>query len=719
MATLILTAVGSAIGGPIGGAIGSIIGQQIDQNVFAPKARRGPRLGDLAVQTSTYGSEIPKIFGTMRVAGTVIWATDLIESRSRSGGGKGRPSTIAYSYAANFAVALSGRPLRTVRRIWADGKLLRGAVGDFKTETGYRLHLGDEVQAVDPLIASAEGIAETPAFRGIAYAVFENFQLEDYGNRIPSLTFEVEADVGAVTIGEIAAALAHPAIVAGTTPALTGYAAAGDSVRSAVAALADVVPLSLVDRDGALRISGEVEEAPTTIGAHEDSGWRQIVRQAAGSIAGEVSLAYYDADRDFQTGLQRATVGGPPTRHADRRGLAAAMSAAAAKALAEYRLGWLRTGRVRAQLKLGWARGAVRPGDRLVLAGETGLWRVQRLTLGAMTMALDLMRVPGSGPPDPVAASSGTPVRQPDLVHGPTVLRLFDLPLGETGDARPLLFAAAAGVQPGWRRAGLLASFDGGANWQDAGPTALPAVMGETLTVPEAAGSALFDLISRVDVELLSDAMWLENADEDGLAAGANLALVGDELIQFGTAEWLGGRRFRLSRLLRGRRGTEWAGAGHVIGEPFTLVEQAAMAVIEAPVAALGGEARLTASGVGDAIPAEAAREIGGESLRPPAPVHLQVMRTSEGDIMIQWVRRSRAGWFWPSEGETPLGEESEAYRLVLSGTGFTRTVTASEPDHAYTAAQQIADGLSGPLQISVSQIGTFAVSRTATVMFE
>ncbi|RZT57170.1 hypothetical protein EV283_1230 [Sphingomonas sp. BK036] len=72
MATLVLTAVGSAVGGPIGGAIGALIGQAVDHTVFAPARREGPRLVELAVQTSSYGSQIPKLFGTMRVAGTVI-----------------------------------------------------------------------------------------------------------------------------------------------------------------------------------------------------------------------------------------------------------------------------------------------------------------------------------------------------------------------------------------------------------------------------------------------------------------------------------------------------------------------------------------------------------------------------------------------------------------------------------------------------------------------
>jgi hypothetical protein len=75
---LFLTVVGSVLGGPIGAAIGASIGQVVDHAVlFKPKGREGPRLADLRIQTSRYGDQIPQLFGAMRVAGTVIWATDL------------------------------------------------------------------------------------------------------------------------------------------------------------------------------------------------------------------------------------------------------------------------------------------------------------------------------------------------------------------------------------------------------------------------------------------------------------------------------------------------------------------------------------------------------------------------------------------------------------------------------------------------------------------
>ena len=132
MATIVLTALGTAIGGPIGASFGALISQQIDSRIFAPGGREGPRLRDLAISTSSYGQPIPRQFGRMRVPGTVIWSTDLVESKRKEKGRKGQPSTTVYAYTASFAVALSSTPIDRVGRIWADGNLLRGAQDDLK-----------------------------------------------------------------------------------------------------------------------------------------------------------------------------------------------------------------------------------------------------------------------------------------------------------------------------------------------------------------------------------------------------------------------------------------------------------------------------------------------------------------------------------------------------------------------------------------------------------
>ncbi|HEY0411900.1 MAG TPA: phage tail protein [Allosphingosinicella sp.] len=717
MATLVLTAVGQVVGGPIGGAIGAFLGQQVDQRLFAPKPRQGPRLTDLAVQTSSYGSDIPKVFGRMRVAGTVIWSTDLEERRASHGGGKGQPKTVDYSYSASFAVALSGRPIRGVGRIWADGKLLRGAGGDFKSRTGYRLYPGDEAQPIDPLIASVEGAGAAPAYRGIAYALFEDFELADYGNRIPSLTFEVEADSGPVTVAGIAEALSGGEIAAGPSPALVGYAASGDSVRSVIEALAAAADLALAERDGGTVLGEPDRDAAVALRRKEmDAGGAraEIVRQGAGSVPGEVSLAYYDPERDFQTGLQRAAYGAPGIR-GERRGIAAAMTAAQAKGLAERRLQSLWAGRERASVHLPWSRTRIRPGTVVTVEGHAGLWRVVRFTLERTALTLELVRLAPVAA-GAAAATPGRPIGHPDLRAGPTRLVLLDTPLAGDGAApRPRLLVLAAGAEAGWRRAELSVSYDSGTSWQGAGATAPAAVIGTALSVPGPAGSALLDEHGRFDVELLGDEMWLESRTDGALAGGANVAALGDELIQFGRAEPLGGRHFRLSRLLRGRRGTEWAASGHAPGEAFALIDAAVLVAVEPPLAALGAEARILAAGLGDGPDTEpAAIAVTGEAMRPPSPVHLAARRLPGGDVAVDWVRRSRLGWVWLDGADAPLGEEREAYRLTLTTASSRRVAEPDGPAFVYAAADQAADGAAGPLRIEAVQLGAAAASRPA-----
>jgi hypothetical protein len=53
------------------------------------------------------------------------------------------------------------------------------------------MYPGDENQLPDPLIQGAEGVNVTPAFRGICYAVYENFPLANFGNRIPNIRAEI------------------------------------------------------------------------------------------------------------------------------------------------------------------------------------------------------------------------------------------------------------------------------------------------------------------------------------------------------------------------------------------------------------------------------------------------------------------------------------------------------------------------------------------------
>ncbi len=206
MATLFLSLAGSMLGSSIGlGSLGAALGQaaggiagsMIDNALLGGEGNRvveGPRLKEIEGLVSTEGAPIPRVYGRARLGGQLIWATRFEEeittsvNRSKSGGkgGPKGPKTFetAYSYYANIAIGLCEGPIAFVRRIWADGREL-----DVST-VQMRVHRGYEDQQPDPLIAAKEAGA-APAYRGLAYVVFERLPLAGYGNRVPQFSFEL------------------------------------------------------------------------------------------------------------------------------------------------------------------------------------------------------------------------------------------------------------------------------------------------------------------------------------------------------------------------------------------------------------------------------------------------------------------------------------------------------------------------------------------------
>ena len=186
MAQVVLSNLGQHFGGPIGQFIGSTVGRMIDDRVVAslsPARQKGPRLEALSLQSSADGAPMACVFGRARVAGQVIWAARFLEKRNERSGGKGGQRTVEYAYSLSFAVALGEGPIDGVGRVWADGQPLD------LTGVTMRVHRGTSDQTPDPLIEAVEGKA--PAYRGTAYAVFEDLPLGPFGNRAPQLAFEV------------------------------------------------------------------------------------------------------------------------------------------------------------------------------------------------------------------------------------------------------------------------------------------------------------------------------------------------------------------------------------------------------------------------------------------------------------------------------------------------------------------------------------------------
>lgn len=202
MATYVLSSIGSTMGGLPGAIIGAAIGGYIDQSLISAltpgvsTTNISPRLTEMSLTSSTEGAIIPRVFGRCRFGGQVIWTaqfkeTENTQSETQSGGkGGGGPSTttttVSYTYSLSFAIAIcEGNHMAHLGRVWIDG------IETDLSKFNFRFYPGSETQQPDPTMEAIEGSGKVPAYRGVAYIVFEDMPLAEYGNRLPQVTAEV------------------------------------------------------------------------------------------------------------------------------------------------------------------------------------------------------------------------------------------------------------------------------------------------------------------------------------------------------------------------------------------------------------------------------------------------------------------------------------------------------------------------------------------------
>lgn len=214
MAQLVVAAAGAAIGGALvpgviglgitgaaaGWAVGSLIG-----SAFAPAQKsEGPRLNDLSVGSSAYGTPIPYVQGSPRIAGQIVWASAKreIATTTRQGGkGGGKQKVTTYTYEVDLLIVLTDNVIAGISRVWSNGKLVYSKLSNASGSTlsastgtpvwsAIRVYTGSPSQLPDPTYEAAVGTANAPAYRGRGSVFLQGLQLGQSG-QIPNLTFEV------------------------------------------------------------------------------------------------------------------------------------------------------------------------------------------------------------------------------------------------------------------------------------------------------------------------------------------------------------------------------------------------------------------------------------------------------------------------------------------------------------------------------------------------
>lgn len=312
---------GSTLFGMSAGGIGFFAGSFIGNFLTGGQHTnvQGPRLSDLKFQAATYGNAIPRAFGTDRLAGNVIWATDVVETitTTESGGGKGggpSQTSTTYSYSVSFAVGLCAGPIIGVSRIWAAGKIIydiratatpEAAAASNSFAAGIRVYTGSTTQQPDSLIQADVGVANCPAFRNLAYIVFDTLQLAPFNAKNPP-NIEVEVIVSGSTTQPVRLGSSGVAPILDANPACAvsyndGVITASDMTFAATA----TVRQRLVDVSGTvLQNSTTIVDPSPFIGdvltfrgnfhgvaadANANGKWRNVINRTNAALPAEMS----------------------------------------------------------------------------------------------------------------------------------------------------------------------------------------------------------------------------------------------------------------------------------------------------------------------------------------------------------------------------------------------------------------------------------------------
>jgi len=285
-----------------------------------------------------------------------------------------------------------------------------------------------------------------------------------------------------------------------------------------------------------------------------------------------------------------------------------------------------------------------------------------------------------------------------------TDLELLDLPALLDSDNDAGIYAAARGsalAGNAWTGCVIFRSADGGATFAQLASITTPSTIGALTTGVTPSDWHTWDDITTITVDVPAGVTF-ESRTDAAVLTGANSAAMGAngrwEIVQFANATQLTSTQWRLSRLLRGRRGTEHNISSSAAGDKFVMVSTGGLARLPLQTSEIGASRIYKAVTIGASYASGIDQPFAGQgvALRPFSPVLLTAERDTAGDITFHWTRRSRLGRTLMSGVDIPLGEASEAFQVDIyaqdSPHTVVRTLAVTTTTAVYTAAQQSTD---------------------------
>lgn len=437
-------------------------------------------------------------------------------------------------------------------------------------------------------------------------------------------------------------------------------------------------------------------------------------------IPRRLELTYVDAGADYDPGVQVAERQVGESAAPLQIEVPVSLTAEQAARIAWVNLMLAHASKNPLRIKLSHAYDALIPSNCIDVPHASG--DTLRMRIEQITRARPLLEVDGVLDEQSVYTFTigGVPRYQGPRQSGigvvsATIGVLLDVPPLRDQDDALVLYAGMArdAYDAAWTGASLYKSIDGGASYSALYSTAAGATIGTTSgALGDWTGGNQWDTENTLTVVLTSGTF--SSATDAAVLNGANAISVKSsddwEIVQFVNAELVGTNTWELTRLLRGRKGTERCQAGHAVGDRVILLSSASLRTVDMQIAEVGAARQFKPVTSGQAVADATAQTLtlSGRSLMPLSPVSIAGSRDSGGDLTITWLRRSRIYADLPDLEAAPLDEPSESYEIdIYDGTSVVRTLNASSETVTYTAAQQTTDfgSAQSSVDIAVYQI--------------
>lgn len=250
----------------------------------------------------------------------------------------------------------------------------------------------------------------------------------------------------------------------------------------------------------------------------------------------------------------------------------------------------------------------------------------------------------------------------PTLQVGDTVMHFIDSHIIRDSDDRLGYYVAVAGASDAWGGAMVELSLDGGATYTERSSSDARAYMGVLTTALGEHPVEYPDRQNTFQVQMLRTDMGLEDTTEVGMLNRANLAIVGDELINFATTDEVTPGVWDLSLLLRGRKGSE-VPASHPIGTRFVMMDRSRLAFVDAELFHLGRELTFRVTTFRSSTSTTVTATYLGRSQLERAPAYLTVRR--EGvSMVIEWRGVGRLG----GGSRVAMGAQFQYFEVSING---------------------------------------------------